>query len=68
MNYTAEELSKIFRGNDFHYGNVRGIKKAVLLETFGHRCFYCGKKLDWGSASRDHLIPISKGGRNQMKI
>jgi 5-methylcytosine-specific restriction endonuclease McrA len=50
----------IFDGRDFCFGNTKGIKKAVLLETFNYKCFYCGRRLDWGSASQDHLIPKSK--------
>ncbi len=34
------------------------------LEQYNYRCVYCGKKLD--KPSKDHLIPISRGGTNYI--
>ena len=36
-----------------------------ILEKHDYRCIYCGKKLiDSFDTTRDHVIPISKGGYN----
>ena len=37
-----------------------------LLERDGDRCFYSGKKMDVDSSSIEHLIPLSKGGKNNL--
>ncbi len=34
------------------------------VEAHGWRCFYCGKELDERTLTRDHRIPLSKGGCN----
>lgn len=31
-----------------------------MLEQYGHRCAYCGRKFD--QLQKDHIIPLSKGG------
>lgn len=36
------------------------------MVRFRH-CFYCGKKLSRRRATKDHVIPISKGGGNSKK-
>ena len=30
----------------------------------GGRCQYCGRPPDWGRGTVDHVIPVSRGGRN----
>jgi hypothetical protein len=36
-----------------------------LLERYKHRCHWCGKKIV-GSPHADHLIPLAKGGSNEI--
>jgi len=31
-------------------------------EEMGWKCFYCGREIDKATASRDHFIPLAKGG------
>lgn len=40
-------------------------KKAVLIRD-NFECQYCGCKLTMGSGTRDHVIPLSKGGPNTL--
>jgi 5-methylcytosine-specific restriction endonuclease McrA len=35
---------------------------ALVLETYGSSCLACGKD----EATIDHVIPVSKGGRNEI--
>jgi len=28
------------------------------------RCYYCGEKVDPGSLTMDHIIPVSRGGKS----
>jgi 5-methylcytosine-specific restriction endonuclease McrA len=36
-----------------------------ILEKYNYKCIYCGKRLiDAFDVTRDHIIPISKGGNN----
>lgn len=39
-----------------------GFKRRALSKN--PRCYLCGCKVDWHSASADHVIPLSKGGSN----
>lgn len=41
-------------------------KLSVLLFNQGGRCFYCDEILDIHEASIDHVIPQSKGGKDDM--
>lgn len=52
---------------DFHWGNVDRVKEVVLLEAFRHKCFYCGKELTFDTATRDHLVPKTAGGKNKIE-
>ena len=36
------------------------------MVCFRH-CFYCGRKLSRRRATKDHVIPVSKGGSNAKK-
>ena len=37
-----------------------------LLERDGNRCFYTNREMSLEESSIDHLIPISKGGKNNL--
>lgn len=37
-----------------------------LLERDGNKCFYTGKEMSFEEASIEHLIPLSKGGKNNL--
>jgi len=47
-NYSESDLIKI---EDFH----------VLLDNW-EVCYLCGENVTWMAATRDHIIPVSKGG------
>lgn len=36
------------------------------LRAFGHRCAYCRARLTRTTRSRDHAIPLSRGGSNDI--
>lgn len=36
------------------------------LREFGYRCYWCTKQLDEWSATKEHLTPVSRGGRNDI--
>jgi len=38
----------------------------ACLSHFDGRCYYCGERLTAGTRTRDHLIPIVKGGTNDI--
>ena len=35
-----------------------------LIEDYGHRCAYCGKKIE--KLTMDHVVPISRGGNHSI--
>lgn len=37
------------------------------VESLGWRCFYCNEVLDRGTLTKDHFIPLSKGGSNYLE-
>jgi len=39
-------------------------KKLKLLVEANYKCCYCGMKMDFETATIDHIIPKSKGGGN----
>lgn len=41
-------------------------KTKILHELQSGLCFYCGKSVSLESATKDHRVPISKGGSNEM--
>lgn len=41
-------------------------EKEAMLRKSGCKCSHCGKKLDINSMTVEHVIPISKGGTNDM--
>ncbi len=47
----------------FLYGRAPGWTKRGVLKRDGHRCGYCGDR----AATVDHIVPISRGGRNTWK-
>ena len=38
----------------------------ILCESLGWECSYCGKSLNIRTASRDHKIPLSRGGNDSI--
>jgi 5-methylcytosine-specific restriction endonuclease McrA len=40
-------------------------KKAVFIRD-GFACQYCGVRITMGSGTRDHVVPLSRGGANVM--
>jgi hypothetical protein len=48
-------------GRDYYNDSVLRVE---IFERDGWHCRYCGQKLDQGSVSLDHVIPVSKGGPN----
>lgn len=44
-------------------------RKRQLVERYGYesRCFWCGKLLPIEQLTLDHLLPISRGGSNNLE-
>lgn len=42
--------------------------KALLLIAQNMECFFCGNMIDWNTATKDHMIPQSKGGGGGSNI
>lgn len=42
---------------------TREEKLRRFIEAHGGRCYYCGVRVDLKTATRDHRVPRSKGGR-----
>ena len=40
-------------------------RKNWLWKNRKHKCYWCGRTLNKGSLTADHLIPLSKGGTHQ---
>lgn len=40
------------------------LNNRTLFERDGYHCLYCGKKFPYLGLTRDHIIPISRGGKN----
>jgi len=67
--YTVDELSDWFRLN---YKSIRAstnTKEANAIfedikAAYNFRCAYCGKKTT--ELTKDHVVPISKGGKDRM--
>lgn len=43
----------------------KGERRAVLRKTGGH-CAYCGKPIGYYDMQVDHVIPLRKGGTNDL--
>lgn len=37
-----------------------------LVKQYGNRCLRCGKKGEATTLTRDHVVPLSKGGKNSI--
>jgi len=37
---------------------------AMILDHYGHRCVYCGRKMQ--RLSQDHILPLSRGGSHTL--
>lgn len=38
-----------------------------ILSRSDYKCAHCGKKLDLKTKTREHIIPVTKGGTNELK-
>lgn len=43
---------------------TKELKEAVRVKS--EECFYCGAKLDDSNRTIDHIVPIAKGGTNDI--
>jgi 5-methylcytosine-specific restriction endonuclease McrA len=41
-------------------------RKQSLLKSQGKACFYCGKSIDYKSATLDHIVPYALGKDNSL--
>lgn len=57
------EVIKLNRYIRLPYKDITFCKKNVFLRD-NHTCQYCGKKVSSSDLTVDHVIPISKGGRD----
>ena len=42
--------------------DVPALTNARLFRRDGHRCLYCGERYAASSLTRDHVVPVSRGG------
>jgi 5-methylcytosine-specific restriction endonuclease McrA len=47
-------------------GNFTSADWLNLMRLWDWECAYCGERLKRGTRSTDHIVPLSKGGRNDM--
>lgn len=47
-----------------HFEMKANFPVSTLLSDQGHRCYYCGKLLTEVTATIDHMLPLSRGGKN----
>lgn len=45
---------------------IRKIVLNILIEKFGCVCWYCGIKLEIYGIHVDHIVPLSKGGQDNI--
>lgn len=45
--------------------NTKRLKRSIL-ERDGNKCFYSGKEMTEEEMTLEHLVPLSKGGRNNL--
>jgi len=73
--FSNETTEKVY--NAYREGrriNIQSIKRKNLSDKFkqklferdGDKCFYSGKKMTQEEASIEHLIPLCKGGKNNI--
>ncbi len=60
--YPQPEVLRLVRyvKTTFLYGRAPGWTKRGVLKRDSHTCGYCGER----AATVDHILPISRGGRN----
>lgn len=71
-NSLADKVYSAFR--DKRLINIQSEKRKSLGDKFkfkiyerdGHKCFYSGKKMAIEEATIEHLIPLSRGGKNNI--
>ncbi len=68
---TVVEVSSIVatRGHSHNPGNVRAgyvppLNNETLFKRDAHVCMYCGQRFLSNQLSRDHVTPLSRGGRD----
>lgn len=67
---TAVNLPKVIRLTKYvrmfhNYGIAKCTRKNLLLRD-NHECQYCGTKVSSAEATLDHIVPKSKGGKNDF--
>lgn len=75
ISFSNETAQKVYEAYlDGKRINIQSIKRKSLgakmqqklFERDGILCFYSGKKMSHRDATIEHLIPLSKGGKNNM--
>ena len=75
FNFSNDLAKKVFEA--FQQGrliNIQSEKRKSLGQKFkikiyerdGDKCFYSGKQMTMEEATIEHLIPLSKGGKNNL--
>ncbi len=52
------------RGALWTRSRVPSLTNAALFRRDGHLCLYCGRQFKDHDLTRDHIVPISRGGRD----
>jgi ATP adenylyltransferase len=52
--------------SNYTNSHIKRRKKKRLMRKGNNRCAICGLGVDLASANLDHIVPRSKGGRNDI--
>ena len=68
--YTTEIFNAFINNRKFikknpNRNNVKRLKESVLKRD-GNKCFYTGAKMSEKQMTLEHLVPLSKGGTNNL--
>jgi 5-methylcytosine-specific restriction endonuclease McrA len=57
-------IATVGRNRNFDRGVVPTLTNERLFRRDGHLCLYCGGKFPAAALTRDHIVPVSRGGAN----
>src|SRR5208337_2845148 len=65
--YPGIFMPSVIRLLEYKYIPIRmqTLSRKNIFMRDGHRCMYCGKECSGGGLELDHIIPKSRGGKNE---
>lgn len=64
--YIPEKVKRHERVSMRKFRNIRRINLEKLLERDNYKCVYCQKDINMETVTIDHIIPLSRGGSNDL--